>query len=78
LLAFNDYVDIDGNCEMYAKIKSIISPGLVNLIRLELVFLLLACYVGISMWTDIDVTSINPMAILIFGMLFLSISRRDS
>jgi len=55
---------------MYTKLKVTLSPGLVNLIILELVFLILACYIGLSMWAGL---SKPPSMELVLGLiLFLS------
>lgn len=63
--AINKDKDIDGKCEMYTKYKSLISPGLVNLLFLELGFLLLAAYIGLCMWTGL------PAAGNAYGMEFV-------
>lgn len=72
-------MDIDGKREMYAKFKSIISPGLVNLIILEFTFLLLAVYVGIRMWTSLPATADTPGVGIVVGvMLFLTLCRNKN
>ena len=62
---------------MYAKFKTIVSPGLVNLIMLELAFLLLALYIGFVLWTGIPPVSNFPGMEVVFGLiLFITLYRK--
>ena len=70
-IAINEYKDIDGICEMYTKLKSVIPPGLVNLMLMELAFLLLAGYIGLCMWTGLPATGMEFVVVLV---LFLTVS----
>ena len=69
--AINDEEDIDGLCAMYAKRKLILSPGLVSLLILELVFLVLACYIGVAMWIGLPAIGNTPAIEYIVGVILL-------
>ena len=70
--AISDYKDIDGRDEMNAKVKLAISPGLVKLLLLELAFLLLAGYIGLSMWVGPSVSGNTPGMEIVLGVILLS------
>ena len=75
-LAIYEVKDTDGRSEMYTKLKSIISPGLVNLLFLELGFLFLAGYIGLCMWTGVTAIGNTPAMELALGLvLFFTLYR---
>ena len=56
---------------MSPKLKSIVSPGLVNLIILEFAFLLLAVYVGLCLWSGFTATGNDPGVDLVVGVILV-------
>ena len=56
---------------MYARLKSNIPPGLVSLVILELAFLLLACYVGLALWTGLPAAGNTAGMEIVAGFIVL-------
>ena len=56
---------------MSGKIKSVRSPGLMNLLLLEFVFLLLVVYIGLCLWAGMSVAVTAGIVNFAAGLLFL-------
>ena len=58
---------------MSGKTKSVRSPGLMNLLLLEFVFLLLVLYIGLCLWAGMSVAVTAGVVNFAAGLLFLII-----
>jgi len=56
---------------MPEKVKVILSPGLINLLLLEGLFLLLAVYIGLTIWGGLFITVISSAFYFIAGLLLI-------
>ena len=58
--------------------KSIISPGLINLVLIECLFLALVVYLGLCLWAGMPVTVTDGIAGFVAGVLLILTSIRQS
>ena len=56
---------------MPEKVKVILSPGLINLLLLEGLFLLLAVYTGLAIWGGVFTTIISSAINFVAGLLLI-------
>ena len=67
---------INGYLTMSNNVKTLFSPGLVNLLVLEVIFLLLALWISLCLWTGVFVNVGHCVAGLAAGWLLVSMLRQ--
>lgn len=61
-----------------SNVKSILSPGLINLLLVECLFLLLVVYIGLGLWVGMPVTVSTGLVKFAAGLLFLLVWSRHT